>query len=221
MERRNLLNHGWIALAATMGDDRTPAQTARTSFANKHDKTAEEDAKLTKYLLKHRHTTPFEFNQARWYVKMPISVARQWVRHRTASINEISLRYIQATREFYIPELDRCQKQSTDNKQGSSIEIVDHPETCRQIIENAGNVAFDAYERLLDEGLAKELARTVLPLGTYTEWYWQNDLHNTLHFLKLRLDSHAQYETRVYAEAMLEILRLTWPNIMQAWTDLL
>ena len=215
----NVLNHGFVALDAVMGDDQTPANTARTSFKNRIERTPEENAKLTSYLVKHRHTTPLEFCQVRFYMKMPIFVARQLVRHRTASINEVSLRYVQATEEFYIPEVDRCQKQSETNKQGSSIEVVDDPESVRNIILDSGINAFEDYKELLAAGLSKELARTVLPLGTYTEWFWQNDLHNTLHFLKLRLDPHAQYEIRVYAEAMLELLKPLFPTIIEAWEE--
>lgn len=212
-----VLNHGYVALVDTMGDDRTPARAARTSYRNKSERTAEEDAKLTSYLLRNRHTTPLEFCQVRFYMKMPIFVARQLVRHRTASINEISYRYVRAVEEFYIPERSRMQKQSESNKQGSSIEIIDNPEAAAIIFEESGKAAFEAYEQLLECGLSKELARSVLPVGTYTEWYWQNDLHNTLHFLKLRLDSHAQYEIRVYAEAMLELLKPIYPTIIEEW----
>ncbi|MFZ4484715.1 MAG: FAD-dependent thymidylate synthase [Chthoniobacterales bacterium] len=212
-----VLNHGFVALVDTMGDDRTPAQTARTSYRNRKERTAEEDAKLTKYLVRNRHTTPLEFVQLRFYMKMPIFVARQFIRHRTASVNEISYRYVQASREFYVPELDRCQKQSQTNKQGSDVELVDEPHKIQSIIYSACNDAFDQYERLISLGLANELARTVLPLGTYTEWHWQCDLHNTLHLLKLRLDPHAQFEIRVYAEAMLQLIRPHYPTIINAW----
>lgn len=212
-----LLNHGYVALVDVMGDDRTPAQRARTSFRNKQQRTAEEDAKLTDYLVRHRHTTPLEFCQLLFYMKMPIFVARQVVRHRTASINEVSYRYVQAAREFYIPERDRCQRAATNNKQGSSSEVVDDPAYCQRLITQAGNQTFDVYEQLLREGLAPELARTVLPCGTYTEWYWQMDLHNFLHFENLRLDVHAQYEVRMYAVVMLELARHHFPTIIASW----
>lgn len=218
MNEIKVLDHGYVALDAIMGDDRTPARTARTSFRNRDaDRTAEQDAKLTDYLVRNRHTTPLEFCQVRFYMKMPIFVARQLVRHRTASINEVSYRYVKAACEFYVPEIERCQRKSESNKQGSSSEIVDSPDGVRQIILNAGNAAFDAYERLLDAGLAPELARSVLPVGAYTEWYWQCDLHNTLHMLGLRLDPHAQYEIRVYAQAMLDLLGPVFPEIIGAW----
>lgn len=211
------LNYGFVALINMMGTDRTPAQTARTSFRNRIERTPEEDAKLTSYLVKHKHTTPLEFVQVLYYMKMPIFVARQLVRHRTASINEVSYRYVKAAREFYVPTIDRMQKKSENNKQGSSSELVVEPQLCANIIAEAGNHAFNAYEALLGEGLAPELARTVLPCGTYTEWYWQCDLHNTLHLLRLRLDPHAQYEIRVYAQAMLDLIRPFYPVIIEAW----
>lgn len=221
LNERRVLDHGYVALVDVMGDDRTPARTARTSFRNHKERTPEEDAKLTDYLVRNRHTTPIEFCQVRFYMKMPIFVARQLVRHRTASINEVSYRYVKAAREFYIPALDRMQRKSEVNKQGSSSAVVDHPAECRNIMATIGNYAFDAYDELLENGLAPELARSVLPCGTYTEWYWQNDLHNTLHMLRLRLDPHAQYEIRVYAEAMLDLLRPRFPTIVESWAKTL
>lgn len=211
------LDHGYVALVDVMGDDRTPARTARTSFRNKTERTAEEDTKLTDYLVRNRHTTPIEFCQVRFYMKMPIFVARQLVRHRTASINEVSYRYVKAAREFYVPELARMQRKAETNKQGSSIDVVDQPGECARLIRVSGNAAFDTYDQLLAEGLAPELARTVLPCGTYTEWFWQNDLHNTLHMLGLRLDPHAQYEIRVFADAMLKLLEPVYPTIITSW----
>jgi thymidylate synthase (FAD) len=221
MSEVKLLDHGFVALVDTMGTDRTPAQTARTSFRNRKERTPEEDAKLTSYLVRNRHTTPLEFCQLLFYMKMPIFVARQLVRHRTASINEVSYRYVQAAREFYVPAHERMQKKSESNKQGSSFEIVDRPDLCAQIVTNSGNRCFDDYEQLLEYGLAPELARSVLPVGTYTEWYWQSDLHNVLHMLRLRLDPHAQYEIRVYAQAMLDLVRPLYPSIIAAWESTL
>lgn len=214
------LDHGYVALVATMGDDRTSARTARTSYRNKTERTPEDDAKLTGYLVRNKHTTPLEFCQVRYYVKLPIFVARQFIRHRTASVNEVSYRYVTAAREFYVPALDRMNGKSTTNKQGSSSELVDDPQHCATLIEYAGNQAFNAYDSLLKEGLAPELARTVLPCGTYTEWYWQQDLHNLLHLLKLRLDPHAQHEIRVYAQAMLDLIEPVYPTAIAAWKGL-
>ncbi len=216
--RINVLDHGFVALTEVMGGDRVPAQTARTSYNNQKERTEDEDAKLTDYLVRNKHTTPLEFNQVRFYMKMPIFVARQLVRHRTASINEVSYRYVTAAREFYIPAIDRMQKAPQKNKQGSSDEVVDHPQACADLMSQSCNLSFDAYQALLDQGLAPELARAVLPVSTYTEWYWQCDLHNTLGMLKLRLDAHAQYEIRVYAEAMLKLITPIFPTIIASWS---
>lgn len=219
MKKTDVLDYGFVALADVMGSDRTPAHTARTSFLTRETRTQEQDAKLTRYLVKHKHNTPLEFCQVRFYVKLPIFVARQFVRHRTASINEVSYRYVRAAREFYIPALERMQRQSSDNKQGSSSEIVENPKLCENLMVASNNFAFSTYEMLLAEGLAAELARAVLPVATYTEWYWQQDLHNLLHMLKLRLDPHAQYEIRVYAQAMLDLIRPLFPTIVDAWEN--
>jgi len=211
------LDHGYVALADVMGDDRTPARTARTSYRNREERTAEADGKLTDYLVRNAHTTPLEFCQVRLYMKLPIFVARQLVRHRTCSINEVSYRYVKAAREFYVPAPERMQRKSESNKQGSSSEIVDNPGMCASWMRSACETAFDTYEAILDEGLAPELARTVLPVATYTEWYWQQDLHNLLHMLRLRLHPHAQYEVRVYAQAVLDLIRPVFPTIIAAW----
>jgi len=211
------LDHGYVALVDHMGDDRTPARTARTSFRNKKERTPEEDARLTDYLVRNKHTTPLEFIQLLFYVKLPIFVARQLVRHRMQSINEISYRYVQAAREFYIPANDRMQKKAENNKQGSSQELVDCPEECATIMRHACNQAFDAYEGLLAAGLAPELARTVLPVSTYTEWYSRMDMHNFLHLVGLRTDPHAQWEVQVYARAMVDLVKDMYPTIIASW----
>lgn len=217
-----VLDHGYVALVDTMGTDRTPARTARTSFRNKKERTAEEDARLTSYLIKHRHNTPLEFCQLLFYVKLPIFVARQFVRHRMQSINEVSYRYVQAAREYYVPSADRMQRapDKGQNKQGSSEELVERPDLCADIMREAGEFAFNRYEELLADGLAPELARTVLPVSTYTEWYCQWDLHNFLHMIGLRIDPHAQYEIRVYAQAMLDLARTAFPGTIGAWQAL-
>lgn len=217
---KKVLDHGYVALTDVMGDDRTPARTARTSFRNaSKERSDEQDAKLTSYLVKHDHNTPIEFCQVRLYMKLPIFVARQLVRHRTVSLNEVSYRYVTAAREFYVPAEDRMQRKAENNKQGSSIELVDNPGMCESIIERASNYAFDAYESLLEEGLAPELARAVLPVNTYTEWYWQQDLHNFLHMARLRTDPHAQWETQQYAFAALEMVEQVFPSIVGAWRE--
>ncbi len=213
-----VLDHGILALESYWGDDLKPARIARTSFRNSDaHKTQEENERLIKYLYDHQHNTPFEFCGATFYCVMPIFVARQWVRSRAASINEESLRYVDARREVYIPEPERCQKQSKSNKQGSAPEIVDSPELVRLLIQKNAEECFHNYELLMSQGLAKEIARSVLPLGLYTGWYWQANLRMILHFLSLRTDPHAQYEIRVYAEAMLEMLRPIFPTVIRAW----
>jgi thymidylate synthase (FAD) len=213
------LNHGLVQLFDVMGDDLRAPRIARKSFRTVEQKTEEEDKRLARYLVRNRHTTPLEFNEVVFFMKVPIFVARQFIRHRTSSVEEVSLRYVEAVREFYIPELDRCQKQSESNKQGRSIELVDDPKAFCQHLENSCNRSFDDYERLLAMGGARELCRSVLPLGTYTEWYWKQDLHNMLHLLGLRLDDHAQYEIRVYAEAMLQLLYPIFPTIVDTWAE--
>lgn len=192
-----VLDHGVVALMDVYGDNHRPAIAARTSYRkDASDYTDEQNERLISYLVKHRHTTPLEFCGATFFMVMPIFVARQLVRHRTASINEESLRYVDARNQFYLPELDRMQKQSKTNKQGSAPELVDDPAYCQEIIERAALQAYSEYDTLLMLGLAKELARIVLPLNTYTAWYWSCDLHNILHLLSLRLDPHAQWECR-------------------------
>ena len=216
-EVRVLDQYGYVALTDVMGDDRTPAKTARTSFRTKIEKTAEEDAKLTDYLVRNRHNTPIEFCQVRFYVKLPIFVARQFVRHRTQSINEISYRYVQAAREFYVPAPERMQKKAENNKQGSSFEIVDDPELCRQTMDAVCNICFNGYEGLLANGLAPELARTILPVATYTEWYAQMNLANFMHMYGLRSDPHAQWEIREYAAAMISLVEPVFPTIIASY----
>ncbi len=218
LPEKKCLDHGYVVLTDVMGDDRTPARTARTSFRNStKERSEEQDAKLTDYLVRHGHNTPIEFCMVRFYVKQPIFNARQFVRQRTQSINEVSYRYVQAAREFYVPDADRMQKKAESNKQGSSSEIVDEPERCAKYVRDACNYAFDMYENLLSEGLAPELARIVLPLSTYTEWYAQMNLHNFLYMIERRIDPHAQYEARVYAEAMLELVEPFFPSVIGSW----
>lgn len=216
-----VLDHGILALVSFSGNDFTPATAARTSYRDDSDKFSDEqNLRLIRYLITHRHTTPLEFCEATFYMVMPIFVARQWVRHRTASINEESLRYVEARNEFYIPDDSRLQQQSKDNKQGSSPEVVANQPCVRRIIEKSSRNSYKDYEDLLACGLAKELARMVLPLNTYTAWYWKCDLHNIFHLLSLRLDPHAQWEIQQYAQAMLECLRIAFPNIVRIWDDL-
>lgn len=216
-----VLDKGFVALTAVMGDDRTPAQCARTSFANAAaEKTAEEDARLTRYLVRNRHTTPLEFCQLRYYIKCPMFVGEQILRHRTASVNKISYRYVEVRPEFYVPEVSRLVKRPENMKQGSGTEVISGSALALDEFDDAYMAAYRHYQNLLALGLAPEIARSVLPAGVYTEFYWQNDLHNLLHFLGLRLDEHAQWETRQYAGAMLELARPHFPTAISAWEEL-
>ncbi len=219
MNETNVLDHGLIAMTDHWGHDLKPAEIARTSYRNEKERTLEENEKLINYLMKNRHDTPFEFCGAMFYVVMPIFVARQWVRHRAASINEESLRYVEARRDVYIPEPERCQKQSQSNKQGSAVECVYDAALVRRLMQTNAVETLGCYDELIKQGLARELARSVLPLGLYTAWYWQANLRMILHFLSLRTDPHAQYEIRVYADAMLDQVRHVFPTVVKAWEE--
>lgn len=215
---QNVLDHGQVALVSVSGDDETPAMAARTSFGkDSRDYSHSDNIKLLRYLVSHRHTTPLEFCQATFYMKMPIFVARQWVRHRTASINEESGRYKKFDPCFYVPSVEDLNTQSKNNKQGRSEEQIDNPEQAQEVIREASLSAFDRYEQLLEMGVAKEVARSVLPTNYYTSWYWTCDAHNIMHLLSLRLDPHAQLEIRRYALAVYEQLKEVWPEIMWAF----
>ena len=207
-----VLNHGFVRLVDYMGGDARIVQSARVSYGD-GTKTVREDAALIDYLLRHQHTSPFEQVVLTFHVKMPIFVASQWIRHRTARVNEISGRYSIMRDEFYLPADMDVAKQSTDNKQGRSTEPVTHQYAAevQDKLENGQKQAYAEYSALVDTGLARELARVNLPLSLYTEMYWQIDLHNLFHFLKLRLDGHAQKEIRDYAEVILEIARAVAP----------
>lgn len=193
--------HVSLEVAAALGLDLTP-----------EERSPEQDEKLIDYLMKNAHTSPFEKVRFEFVVKLPIFVARQWIRHRTGSFNEQSARYSKLPCEFYVPALDRMQAQSTSNKQasGQALESM-QAHDCRNLIRASAEGAYADYEELLKRGLARELARTVLPTSFYTQWYWTVDLHNLMHFLKLRLHPHAQYEIRVYAEAMLAMVERVAP----------
>ncbi|MEZ4630396.1 MAG: FAD-dependent thymidylate synthase [Deinococcales bacterium] len=219
-QRIDVLNHGHVTLIDHMGDDSRIVQAARVSYGD-GTKSVREDKGLIDYLMRHRHTSPFEQVIFTFHLKMPIFVARQFLRHRTASLNEISGRYSVMRDEFYLPDSDNLRYQAKDNKQGRSDELL--PETLREDILKAldtGQVqAYQAYEALLEQGLARELARIELPLSLYTEMYWQMDLHNLFHFLSLRLDSHAQYEIRVYAEAIASLIQPIVPFAYEAFEE--
>lgn len=206
-----VLDHGFIRVIDYMGNDSSVVQAARVSYGV-GTKKANEDRGLINYLMRHNHTTPFEMCEIKLHVKLPIFVMRHWVRHRTANINEYSARYSILSNEFYIPELSKISKQSKINKQGRS-EVPMSEENQREIADTLESFSKSAYEKYLhmldDLSLTRELARTILPVNVYTEMYWKIDLHNLLHFLKLRADSHAQYEIRCYANKILDIVK-TW-----------
>lgn len=218
VEEIKVLNHGFVRLIDMMGDDSSIVQAARVSYG-KGTKTITEDEGLIRYLLRHRHTTPFEMVEFKFHVKLPIFVARQWVRHRTFSFNEVSGRYSEMKDEFFVPELETLTKQSSLNKQGGSQELIDDPKQTKRAFEDSQFSSYFEYEAHLETGLRKELARIDLPLALYTEWYCKVDLHNLLHFLKLRLDSHAQYEIRVYGEAIATLIKHKIPLTWKAFED--
>lgn len=211
------LDHGFVRLVDSLGDDQMICDAARLSYANAKRQMISDDAKLIDYLFEHSHTSPFEQVVFTFHCKMPIFVARQWVRHRTARLNEFSGRYSEMRDEFYVPELSELKIQSTTNKQGRADKSVPDAEFCQTAMEMHNKTAFNTYQTLLETGMTKELARTVLPLSAYTEWYWQMDLHNLFHFLRLRLDSHAQYEIRVYANTLYTLIKPYVPLAIESF----
>ena len=225
----SVLDHGFVRTIDYMGDDAAVVQAARVSYG-KGTKKVSDDAGLINYLLRHRHTTPFEMCEIKFHIKVPIFIARQWIRHRTANINEYSARYSVLDREFYIPSMDQLASQSTQNHQGRG-DVLDGAEANEvlQILKEDSLRNYDHYVEMLNEdpdgnkidktrnGLARELARMNLTLNAYTQWYWKIDLHNLLHFLSLRADAHAQYEIRVYADAMLETVKRWVPITYNAF----
>jgi thymidylate synthase (FAD) len=258
-----VLDHGFIRVVDYMGDDRAIVQSARVSYGEGTKKVSS-DKGLINYLMRHRHTSPFEMCEIKLHVKLPIFIARQWIRHRTANVNEYSARYSILSREFYIPDHDylvagrEAQKlkkkeektgqsaflelfesapqavaeQSTSNKQGREAAMsADEAFKPTDRIKRESARSFTAYEYLLNEdpegnardenrpGIARELARMVLPLNTYTEWYWKIDLHNLLHFIALRADHHAQYEIRAYADVLLDVVRSWVPHTAAAFEN--
>jgi thymidylate synthase (FAD) len=240
-----VLDHGFVRVVDTMGDDNAIVQAARVSYGSGTEKKST-DRGLIRYLMRHWHTTPFEMCEIKLHVKLPIFVARQWIRHRTANVNEYSGRYSILDREFYIPEIDVIQPQSQTNKQGRAGEL---PEALRfamrETIRQQSEGAYQVYEELrtgspwfhrdgqpidyehddiepfddVEWGMAREMARMVLPPNIYTQWYWKVDLHNLFHFLRLRADSHAQYEIRVYAEAICKAVQAWCPVAYEAFED--
>jgi thymidylate synthase (FAD) len=215
-----VLDQGFVRLVDYLGGDQRIVQSARVSYGE-GTKSYRQDKGLINYLLRNAHTSPFEQVVFTFHTKMPVFVARQWVRHRTARLNEISGRYSIMKDEFYLPSGEAISPQSTDNKQGRSADPFD-PATQERIqsaLAAQQSSAYQGYTQLIDENVARELARINLPLSTYTEWYWQIDLHNLFHFLRLRLDAHAQYEIRVYAEAMFEIAQRVCPIAAEAFDE--
>ncbi|MFN4070356.1 MAG: FAD-dependent thymidylate synthase [Thermus caldifontis] len=201
-----VLDKGFVRLVEAMGNDASIVQAARVSYGP-GTKTVREDAALIDYLMRHRHTSPFEMVEFKFHVKAPIFVVRQWFRHRTASVNEISGRYSVLGEEFYEPKAWR--HQARRNKQGSEGAFTD--EEASRLLKGVEREAYQAYQTLLEKGIAREMARMVLPLNLYTEFYWKQDLHNLFHFLALRLDPHAQWEIRQYAKAIAEIVKAHVP----------
>jgi len=226
-----VLDHGFVRVIDYMGDDAAVVQAARVSYGA-GTKNVSDDRGLIRYLMRHQHTSPLEMGEIKLHVKLPIFVARQWIRHRTANVNELSARYSILSREFYIPELGRIAEQSQTNKQGSGAAIAKvNADIMRQELIDHSESAADLYELLLNENddgertfadrpqLARELARLSLTLNTYTEWYWKVDLHNLLNFLRLRKDGHAQSEIRDYADVIFEMVKGWVPLCAEAFED--
>ncbi len=226
-----VLDHGFVRVIDYMGDDAAVVQAARVSYGRGTRKVSE-DGGLIRYLMRHRHSTPFEMAEIKYHVKLPIFVARQWIRHRTANVNEYSARYSILDREFYIPEPEHLAAQSEKNRQGrGGVLAGDEAADVLDILRADAARCYDNYGKMLNEGpdgealdparqgLARELARMNLTLNTYTQWYWKCDLHNLLHFLSLRADAHAQYEIRAYAEAMLSTVEAWVPQTFAAFRD--
>lgn len=214
-----VLDKGFVRLVDYYGSDSRIVQSARVSYGE-GTKTISQDGALIDYLLRHQHTSPFEQVVFTFHLKMPIFVARQWVRHRMARMNEVSGRYSIMKDEFYVPENSCISKQSTNNKQGRGevFEENQAKEFQAEFIEGQQK-AYEVYKDMVEKGIAREIARINLPLALYTEFYWQMDLHNLFHFLKLRLDSHAQYEIRLYAEKILEIIKTVCPMAVNSFEN--
>ena len=215
------LDHGFVRLVDYMGDDSAIVQAARVSYGA-GTKKMRQDRGLIRYLLRHRHTTPFEMCEIKLHVKLPIFVARQWIRHRTANVNEISARYSVLDNEFYLPSPEHLAVQSTNNKQGRGDALTEAQSAMvLEMLKRDATQAYQTYSELLGEevGLARELARMNLPVNWYTQWYWKVDLHNLLHFLALRMDAHAQYEIRVFADAIGSLVKDWVPHVWEAFQD--
>ena len=226
-----ILDHGFIRVVDYMGDDTSVVQSARVSYG-KGTKKVSTDSGLIKYLMRHWHSTPFEMCEIKYHVKLPIFIARQWIRHRTANVNEYSARYSILDKEFYLPSAENLAAQSSSNRQGRG-DVIDGEQAKEvlKLLKSDAERTYDNYEMMLNErydgsiineskkGLARELARMNLTLNTYTQWYWKTDLLNLMNFLRLRADSHAQYEIRVYADLMLETVKRWVPITYDAFID--
>ena len=213
------LDKGFFRLVDSMGGDDAIVQAARVSYGKGTSKVSQ-DRGLIRYLMRHRHTTPFEMVEFKFHAKMPIFVARQWVRHRTANINEYSLRYSEARDEFYTPDPEHIQFQSALNKQGRAGKVPKKlTDKVIKYFMEISERSFEMYQELNEAGLARELIRAILPVNLYTEWYWKNDLHNLLHFIGLRSDLHAQYEIRVYSDALATFVKQVAPFAWEAYQD--
>jgi len=226
-----ILDHGFIRVVDYMGDDSSIVQSARVSYG-KGTKKVSSDEGLIKYLMRHWHSTPFEMCEIKYHVKLPIFIARQWIRHRTANVNEYSARYSILDKEFYLPSKEHLAAQSQSNRQGRG-EVLegDQANKVLNLLKQDAEQTYENYETMLNErydgsvidenevGLARELARMNLTLNTYTQWYWKTDLLNLMNFLRLRADHHAQYEIRTYADAMLDTLKKWVPITYEAFMD--
>jgi thymidylate synthase (FAD) len=226
-----VLDHGFVRVVDYMGDDASIVQAARVSYG-KGTKKISQDKGLIRYLMRHRHSTPFEMCEIKLHVKLPMFVARQWIRHRTANVNEYSARYSILDKEFYVPQPEKLASQSTTNKQGRG-GVLEGEEAARalDLLKRIPEDAYASYEEMLNEnelgesfstdkqGLTRELARINLPVSFYTQWYWKVDLHNLFHFLSLRADPHAQYEIRAYADTILNLVKKWVPIAAEAFED--
>jgi thymidylate synthase (FAD) len=226
-----VLDHGFVRVVDYMGDDAAVVQAARVSYG-RGTKKVSEDRGLINYLMRHRHTTPFEMCEIKYHVKLPIFVARQWIRHRTANVNEYSARYSILDNEFYIPKAEHLAAQSKANRQGRDA-VLAGKEAARvfDLLKKDAELVYEHYMEMLNEGdagepldpersgLARELARMNLSLNFYTQWYWKTNLHNLMHFLSLRADAHAQYEIRAYAEVMIDTLKRWCPICHDAFME--
>jgi thymidylate synthase (FAD) len=215
-----VLNKGFVRLVDYLGGDERVVQSARVSYGE-GTKTYREDAALIDHLLRNGHTSPFEQVVLTFHIKLPVFVARQWIRHRTARLNEISGRYSVLKDDFYIPVPEDVALQSADNKQGRADAALNtaEAELIRSDLEASQKKAYGDYARMVENGLARELARINLPLSLYTEWYWQIDLHNLFHFLELRLDTHAQKEIRLYAKVLFDIAKKIAPRCCASFEE--